>query len=165
MKKILVAYFSANGTTAEVAIKLANSVGADTHEIIPLIPYTKEDLDWTNPRSRSITEMKDKSYHPQIENRIENMEQYDIIFIGFPIWDYSVPTIIHTFLEQYNLSGKTIIPFATSRLTGIDIANSTLRNLCIGANFIDGERFSHHVDSEELKTWAEYLLSDRTLFY
>ena len=111
MSKTLVAYFSATDTTARAAERLAKAIGADLHEIRPKVPYTKKDLNWTDPRSRSTLEMKDKSSRPEIEGRVENMDQYDTIYVGFPIWWYVAPTIINTFLESYDLSGKTVIPF------------------------------------------------------
>ena len=119
MKKILVSYFTASGVTARVAQKLSQAIDGDLHEIIPAQPYSQADLDWTNPQSRSSQEMKNKAYRPAIQNEVKNMDDYDVIFIGFPIWWYVAPTIINTFLEQYDLSGKTIIPFATSGGSGI----------------------------------------------
>ena len=116
--KTLVAYFSATGTTAEAAKKLANVTGADLHEIQPEVAYTDADLDWQDKQSRSSVEMADKSSRPAIKNRVENMEQYDTIYVGYPIWWYIAPTIINTFLEQYDLEGKTVIPFFTSGGSG-----------------------------------------------
>lgn len=113
-KKTLVAYFSATGTTKAAAEKLAQVVNANIHEIQPEQPYTDADLDWHNQQSRSSVEMKDKSSRPAIKNKVENMDQYDTVYIGFPIWWYIAPTIINTFIEQYNLEGKTVIPFFTS---------------------------------------------------
>lgn len=116
MKKrtTLVAYFSATGTTKAAAEKLAEVVNGDLHEIQPEQPYTDADLDWHNQQSRSSVEMKDKSSRPAIKNKVENMDQYDTIYLGFPIWWYIAPTIVNTFVEQYNLEGKTVIPFFTS---------------------------------------------------
>ena len=113
MKK-LVAYFSAGGVTKAVAEALAKATRADLYEIKPEIPYTKADLDWKNAQSRSSIEMKDPASRPRIADKIENMEEYDVVFVGFPIWWYIAPTIIDTFLEGYDFSKKTIIPFATS---------------------------------------------------
>ena len=116
--KTLVAYFSATGTTMEAATRLAEVAGADLHEIVPERLYTAADLNWNDKSSRSSVEMADKSSRPAIANRVENMAQYDTVFVGFPIWWYIAPTIINTFLEQYNLEGKTVIPFFTSGGSG-----------------------------------------------
>ena len=117
-KNTLVAYFSATGTTAEAAKKLAGVTGTDLHEIQPEVAYTDADLDWNNKQSRSSVEMADKSSRPSIKNRVENIVQYDTIYVGYPIWWYIAPTIINTFLEQYDLEGKTVIPFFTSGGSG-----------------------------------------------
>ena len=117
-KTTLVAYFSATGTTKAAAEKLAQAVDADLHEIQPEQPYTDADLDWHNQQSRSSVEMKDKSSRPAIKNKVENMDQYTTVYIGYPIWWYIAPTIINTFVEQYNLEGKTVIPFFTSGGSG-----------------------------------------------
>jgi len=118
MSKKLVAYFSASDVTAEVAKKLAEVTGADLYEIKPKVPYTKADLNWMNKNSRSSIEMKDSSSRPVINGKSANIVAYDVIFIGFPIWWYVAPTIINTFLESYDFSGKTIVPFATSGGSG-----------------------------------------------
>ena len=112
--KTLVAYFSASGTTKGVATMLAEVTGADLHEIKPEKPYTEADLDWRNNQSRSSVEMKDKKSRPAITGKLKNMDNYTTIYIGYPIWWYTAPTIINTFIEAYNLKGKTLIPFATS---------------------------------------------------
>ena len=117
-KTTLVAYFSATGTTKAAAEKLVEVVNGDLHEIQPEQPYTDADLDWHNQKSRSSVEMNDKSSRPAIKNKVENMEQYDTIYLGFPIWWYIAPTIVNTFVEQYNLEGKTVIPFFTSGGSG-----------------------------------------------
>ena len=119
MSRKLVAYFSASGVTAKVAEKLAEAVGADIFSIEPDIPYTTADLDWENKKSRSSIEMADPNSRPAIAHKWGNMNKYDTIFVGFPIWWYVAPTIINTFLESYDLTGKTIIPFATSGGSGI----------------------------------------------
>ncbi len=155
MGKKLVAYFSASGVTAKMAEKLAGAVGADLHEIIPAEKYTKADLDWMNKKSRSSIEMSDKTFRPAVANKVENMEQYDTIYIGFPIWWYVAPTIINTFLEQYDLTGKTVVPFATSGMSGMGNTNAELKNSCRGANLVEGKRFPNSVSAEELKNWAE----------
>ena len=119
MSKRLVAYFSASGVTAKVAENLADAIGADIFEIQPKVPYTKADLNWMDKKSRSTIEMSDSTSRPAIAAKRDNMDEYDTIFVGFPIWWYIAPTIINTFLESYNLKGKTIIPFATSGGSGI----------------------------------------------
>ena len=112
--KVLVAYFSASGVTKGVAQQLAEVAGADLHEIKPEQPYTDADLDWRDKESRSSVEMKDKNSRPAITDKLENMADYDVIFVGFPIWWYTCPTIINTFMETYDFKGKTVVPFATS---------------------------------------------------
>lgn len=155
MSKTLVAYFSASGVTAKLAKTLADAIQADLFEIQPEIRYTDADLNWNDPKSRSSVEMKDKSFRPPVANHVENMAQYDRIFVGFPIWWYVAPTIINTFLEQYDLSGKKIIPFATSGGSGMGETNSDLENSCKGAILEEGRRFNSHAAAAELKAWAE----------
>ena len=152
--KTLVAYFSASGTTKMVANRLAGAIGADIFEIEPKIPYSNQDLDWTNKNSRSSLEMNDRSSRPEVAKKVANMEQYDKIFIGFPIWWYVAPTIINSFLEQYDLSGKTIVPFATSGGSGKGETNKHLAPSCKGAVLKDGKRFATYVSEEGLKSWA-----------
>ena len=113
-KKILVAYFSASGVTAKAAWKLSEAIGADLYEIKPEVPYTRADLDWMDKNSRSSVEMNNPSSRPAIATKLPDMEKYDAVFVGFPIWWYVAPKIINTFLESYDFSGKVIIPFATS---------------------------------------------------
>lgn len=157
MSKILVAYFSASGNTKRLAQSLASAVGADLHEIQPQTPYTSADLNWQNKNSRSSVEMNDKSGRPEISNKVADMEQYDTVFVGFPIWWYIAPTIINTFLEQYDLSGKTVDPFATSGGSGMGKTNEYLKNSCVGAKLKDGKKFSSSAPEKELKDWAESL--------
>ena len=114
MSNKLVAYFSASGVTAKVAETLAEAIGADIFEIEPKVPYTEADLNWMNKNARSTIEMNDPASRPEIAIKRDNMKDYDTIFVGFPIWWYVAPTIINTFLESYDMTGKTIIPFATS---------------------------------------------------
>ncbi|HIT34038.1 MAG TPA: NAD(P)H-dependent oxidoreductase [Candidatus Faecousia intestinigallinarum] len=154
MKK-LVAYFSASGVTEQLAKKLAAAIGADLHQILPAQKYTQADLDWTNKKSRSTLEMNDKKFRPAVANRVEDMEQYDAIFVGFPIWWYVAPTIINTFLEQYDLTGKKVIPFATSGGSGMGNTNQELAVSCKGAALLEGKRFSTGASEAELKAWAE----------
>lgn len=155
MSHTLVAYFSASGVTAKLAKRLASLTGADVHEIVPEVPYTSKDLDWMDHNSRSSIEMKDKTYRPAIANKVENMNQYDTIYIGFPIWWYVAPTIINTFLESYDLKGKTIIPFATSGSSQMGKTNEELKPSCLGANLKEGKRFDAHASDEELKAWIQ----------
>lgn len=157
MSKTLVAYFSATGITARLAERLAEAVGADLYEIEPAEPYTDADLDWTNKKSRSSVEMADKAFRPAVKGKVENMAQYDTIYVGFPIWWYVAPTIINTFLEQYDLSGKTVVPFATSGSSGMGNTNRELAPSCPGAVLKEGKRFSAQASAAELKRWTEAL--------
>ena len=158
MKNALVACFSASGVTAGLARTLAGAIGADLHEIQPETPYTCADLDWMNKKSRSSVEMNDKAFRPAIANRVENMEQYDVIFVGFPIWWYVAPTIINTFLESYDLTGKTVVPFATSGSSGMGKTNAELKASCKGADLREGKRFHAGAGAEVLRAWAEAFL-------
>ena len=127
MKKTLVVYFSATGTTKAAAQKLAKEHGADLYEITPAEPYSDADLDWTNKQSRSTLEMKDKSSRPAIEGRCENIADYDTVWIGFPVWWYTAPTIINTFIEAHGLSGKVLCVFATSGGSGVSGSANDLK--------------------------------------
>ena len=155
MKKTLVAYFSASGVTRKLAERLAKAVGADLYEITPEVAYTAADLNWMDKKSRSTIEMNDKSIRPAIRGNVENMDSYDTIFVAFPIWWYVAPTIINTFLEQYDLSGKTIIPVATSGGSGMGKTNAELAPSCPGAILKEGKRFDANASEAELKSWAE----------
>lgn len=155
MSKVLVAYFSTSGVTAKLAERLASAIGADLHEIKPEKPYTSADLDWRDSNSRSSVEMKDKSFRPTIANSVENMDQYDTVFVAFPIWWYVAPTIINTFLEAYNLDGKKIIPLATSGSSGMGNTNKELAPSCKGATLEEGKRFAANADEKELADWAK----------
>lgn len=139
MSKKLVAYFSASGVTKKAAEKLAKSEGADLFEIKPKVPYTKADLNWMDKKSRSTVEMKNPDLRPEIAEKLENMADYDTVFVGFPIWWYVAPTIINTFLESYDFSGKTIVPFATSGGSGMGRTVEVLKPLCPGAHFEEGK--------------------------
>jgi len=155
MGKILVAYFSASGVTKKLAERLAKVKGADLFEIQPEKKYTAEDLDWTDKNSRSSLEMKDKSSRPAIKNRVENMDGYDKIFVGFPIWWYVAPTIINTFLESYDFSGKIVIPFATSGGSGMGRTVEELAPSCKGAKLLKGERLSADAPESRLISFGE----------
>ena len=153
-KKMLVAYFSASGVTAKAAWKLSEAAGADLYEIKPEVPYSRADLDWTNKKSRSSVEMNDPASRPSIAGKMEDMEQYDVVFVGFPIWWYVAPTIINTFLESYDFSGKTIVPFATSGGSGMGKTNERLAPSCPGAILLKGKMLNGSLSQEELKAWA-----------
>lgn len=157
MSRKLVAYFSASGVTAKVAETLAEAIGADIFEIEPKVPYTKADLDWTNRQSRSSIEMNDPASRPAIAGVRDNMADYDTLFIGFPIWWYVAPTIINTFLESHDLTGKTIIPFATSGGSGMGKTNEKLLPSCAGAKLIEGKVFKSNVSKAEMNQWASGL--------
>ena len=153
MKK-LVAYFSASGVTKNAAERLAKAAGAHLFEIKPALSYTSADLDWTNKKSRSSVEMNNPNSRPEIAERLPNMEDYETILIGFPIWWYVAPTIINTFIESYDFSGKTIIPFATSGGSGMGKTVEVLKPLCPNANWIKGKMMNGVSDSE-LENWAK----------
>lgn len=154
--KTLVAYFSATGTTMEAATKLAKVANADLHEIIPAVPYTPADLNWRDKKSRSTLEMEDKTSRPAIANKVENMEQYDTVFVGYPIWWYIAPTIINTFLEQYDLTGKTIVPFFTSGGSGAGETMKYLKPSAPGANWMDPKNLNY-MGEGQMKSWVESL--------
>ena len=150
MSRKLVASFSASGTTAKVAETLAEAIGADIYEIEPAAPYSKADLDWTNQKSRSSIEMSDPASRPVIAGKRDNMDDYDTVFVGFPIWWYVAPHIINTFLESYDLTGKTIIPFATSGGSGMGETNEKLQPSCPNSKLIEGKVFKAHTSKVEI---------------
>lgn len=139
MNNTLVAYFSATGVTRKAAKKLAEITEADLFEIVPEVPYTREDLDWTNKKSRSSVEMADKSSRPRIVGKVDNMAQYEVICVAFPIWWYVAPHIINTFLESYDLSGKAVILFATSGGSGFGETVKALKDSCNAAVLREGK--------------------------
>jgi flavodoxin len=157
MSKTLVAYFSASGVTAKVAQTLAEAIGADIFEIAPKVKYTKEDLNWMDKKSRSTIEMNDPSSRPEIAAKCENMSEYDTVFVGFPIWWYIAPTIINTFLESYDLTGKTIVPFATSGGSGMGKTNEKLAPSCKGAKLIEGKVLKSNVSGSDIAAWVNSL--------
>ena len=157
MGKKLVAYFSASGVTKVAAERLAKFAGADIFEIKPVVAYTRADLDWTNKKSRSSIEMSDPDSRPEIAEKISNMEDYDIVFIGFPIWWYVAPTIINTFVESYDFSEKTIIPFATSGGSGMGKTVEVLNAICPVANWEKGKMLNH-VSDKEIEMWLNEIL-------
>jgi len=154
MNKKLVVYFSASGVTAKLSKNLSEVINADIFEIRPKVPYTEEDLDWRNSKSRSSLEMNDLSYRPEIAEKIDNIHEYDTIYIGFPIWWYIAPTIINTFLESYDLTGKIIIPFATSGGSGMGRTNEKLLTSCAVAILLDGKRWDVNASKQELADWV-----------
>ena len=154
MSNKLVAYFSASGVTAKVAETLAEAIGADIFEIEPKVPYTEADLNWMDKKARSTIEMSDPASRPEIAVKRDNMKDYDTIFVGFPIWWYVAPMIINTFLESYDLTGKTIIPFATSGGSGMGKTNEKLLPSCKGAKLLDGKVFRGSVSHKELAAWV-----------
>ena len=153
--RTLVAYFSATGTTAKVAEKLAKITDADLFEIKPKQPYTNEDLNWRNEKSRSSVEMNDTSSRPAIANKVENMAQYDTIFVGFPIWWGREPSIVDTFMESYDFADKKIIPFATSGSSDIGDSGKIIQGLVPNATVDSGKRFPANVSEETLTDWAK----------
>ena len=157
MSRKLVAYFSASGVTAKVAETLSEAIGADLYEIEPQVPYTKEDLDCMDKQSRSTIELNDPASRPAIAGMRDNMKDYDTVFVGFPIWWYVAPHIINTFLESYDLTGKTIVPFATSGGSDMGKTNEKLMPSCAGAKLIEGKVFNHSASHEELAAWVDGL--------
>ena len=157
MSRKLVAYFSASGVTAKVAEKLSEAIGADLYAIEPEVPYTKADLDWMDKKSRSTIEMNNPASRSAITGKRDNMNDYDTVFVGFPIWWYVAPTIINTFLESYDLTGKTIIPFATSGGSDMGKTNEKLLPSCKGAKLLNGKVFKASVSGADLAKWAEGL--------
>lgn len=157
MSRKLVAYFSASGVTAKVAETLSEAIGADLYEIEPEVLYTKADLDWMDKQSRSTIEMNDPASRPAIKGMRDNMDDYDTVFVGFPIWWYVAPTIINTFLESYDLTGKTVIPFATSGGSGMGKTNEKLQPSCPNSKLIEGMVFKKSASKSELAAWVDGL--------
>lgn len=153
-KKILVAYFSATNTTKGVAENLADGIGADLYEIVPETPYTDADLNYKDNNSRTTIEMNDPDARPVISSSVENMEQYDVIFLGYPIWWGDAPMAVYSFLESYDLSGKTIIPFCTSGGTGISGSVKNIRKACKGAKVKTGLT-ANNVSDKRIRKWLK----------
>ncbi len=159
MSKTLVAYFSASGTTAQVAKELAQAAGADLYEIKPAVPYTKADLNWMDKSSRSSVEMKDKSSRPALADADAPVAAYDTILLGFPIWWYVAPTIINSFLERYDFSGKKIVLFATSGGSGFGQTVAGLKpSVAADADIVEGKLLNGRQTAESLKAWVETVL-------
>jgi len=159
MGKTLVAYFSASGTTARVAKNLAQAAGADLYEIKPAVPYTKDDLNWMDKKSRSSVEMSDKSSRPAIADTDAEISQYDTVFLGFPIWWYVAPTIVNSFLESYDFSGKRIILFATSGGSGFGKTVAGL-GVSVAADtvIVEGKILNGANSVDSLRKWVETIL-------
>ena len=153
----LVAYFSASGTTAKAAKVLAKAADADPYEIKPAIPYTRADLNWMEKGSRSSVEMNDKHSRPALADTDAPVAGYDVIFLGFPMWWYTAPTIINTFLESYDFSGKTIVLFATSGGSGLGSTAAALQGSALGARIVRGRMLNGRVSENELKSWVSGL--------
>lgn len=152
--KTLVAYFSASGKTAKVAAKLAKVLDADIFEIRPAEPYTKADLNWMNKKSRSSVEMRDRSSRPRIAAVLNNFDEYDTVYVGFPIWWYREPSIIDTFLEAYDFTDKTVVPFATSGSSKMGETADNFRKLIPGARVLEGDRLPANISEKELQDWT-----------
>ena len=157
MSKKLVAYFSASGVTKSVARNLSQTAGADLYRIQPEVPYTSADLDWMNKKSRSSIEMNDPASRPAIVAGDLDISSYDVVFLGFPVWWYMAPTIINTFLETYDFSGKTVIPFATSGSSGIENCEKKLQQQYPSINWKSGKLLNGHPGQDVLDSWVKSL--------
>ena len=153
--KTLVAYFSATGTTARAARRLAEAVGADIYEIRPAVPYTRADLNWADSESRSTLEAHDAACRPAIAGEPVDLSGYATVFVGFPIWWYTAPRIIHSFLESHDFAGKRVVPFATSGGSGLGRTAEALRASCPSAEVLPGRLINGGFSDGELKKWAE----------
>ena len=154
--KVLVAYFSASGVTAGVAKQLAEVTGGELHQIQPEQPYTDADLDWRDKQSRSTLEMQDKTSRPAIINKLDSISQYDVIYVGFPIWWGTAPTIVNTFMESYDFSGKTVVLFATSGGSGIEQANKDFAEAYPNVNWKEG-KLLNSPSRQDLEEWVKGL--------
>ncbi|MCH5155978.1 MAG: NAD(P)H-dependent oxidoreductase [Clostridiales bacterium] len=156
-KKILVAYFSCGGETAMAAKQLAQAAGADLFAIKPVVPYTEADLDWNDKNSRTSVEMRTLE-EPAIADRVENMDSYDVVFVGFPIWWYIAPTIINGFLKSYDFSGKTLVPFATSGSSELGKTEAVLQaKTSPETNWLPGKRITSDMSLTDMKKWLKEL--------
>ena len=153
----LVAYFSATGTTARAATRLAQAIGADLFEIVPERPYSAADLNWNDKSSRSSVEMANESCRPAIASLVDNMDDYDTVYVGFPVWWYVEPRIVDTFLEAHDLAGKTVVPFATSGGSGLGRAPQRMAELAPGARVAEGRMLSGNPGLDELRDWVASL--------
>lgn len=157
MSKKLVAYFSASGRTRKTAQNLAQAAGADIYEIKPATPYTGKDLNWNDRNSRSSVEMSDKNSRPALADKDAKISDYDVIFVGFPIWWYVAPHIINAFLESYDFSGKTIVLFATSGGSGFGNTVNELKGSAPNAKIVEGKLLNGRQSADELKNWVDSL--------
>lgn len=153
MSKTVVAYFSATGTTKQKAEAVAKAAGADLFEIAPVRRYTRDDLDWTNKRSRSTLESKDPGARPAVAKKLPDPEQYDKVVIGFPVWWYTAPKIINTFLDENDLTGKKLYLFATSGGSGVEKCINDLKKAYPALNFAEGRLLNGTVDGDAVKNW------------
>ncbi len=159
MGKTLAAYFSASGTTERIAKNLAQAAGADLYEIKPAVPYTKDDLNWMNKKSRSSVEMNDKSSRPELADKDADIDEYDTVLLGFPIWWYVAPTIVNSFLESYDFSGKRIILFATSGGSGFGKTAAGLRDsVAADTVIVEGKILNGANSADDLRKWVETIL-------
>lgn len=158
-QKILVVYFSATNTTEKIAKFVQNYTHADIFEIMPAVAYTSSDLNYNDSNSRTSKENRDDNSRPEIVGRIENMEQYGMIFLGYPIWHGKAPKVLYTFIEQYDFSGKTIIPFCTAASSGIGASATNLQNLTSGSIWLNGTRFLSSATESSVQTWVDGILS------
>ncbi len=158
MEKILVACFSISGNTKKIAQELAAAEEADFFEIVPEQPYTAADLDWNDKQSRSTKEMEDPSCRPALASKVENMDAYDTVFLGFPLWWGREPSVVDTFVTSYDFTGKTIIPFCTSGGSPIGFTGDRIKAIATGSpKVVNGSRMGGEISREDLKTWAEGL--------
>ena len=157
MKKILVAYFSASVETKKLAKTIAGVTGGDLFEIAPQVPYTAADLDWMDAGSRSTVEMKDKKSRPAMAGQVQDMGQYETVFVGFPIWWYQAPRIIETFLESYDFTGKKVVPFATSGGSGLGKTEDILKAVCPAAQWLPGKRLRSGESAGAVQGWVDKL--------
>ncbi len=155
--KVLVAYFSATGNTEKVAGYLAEATSGTLYEIVPEVPYTQEDLNYSDSTTRATAEQHDPDARPAIKGSVENIAEYDVIFLGYPIWHGAAPKIIYTFLESYDFSGKTIVPFCTSASSPIGNSANNLHTLASGAIFLSGRRFPSSTSKSEVEEWVNGL--------
>ncbi len=153
MSKILISYFSASGVSRRAAERIKSATNGDLFEIKPLIPYTDEDLDWTNKESRSSLEMQDKNSRPEIKEKVINIGEYDTVIIGFPVWWYTAPTIINTFIEQNDLNGKKIFIFVTSGSSSYEGSFNNLKQAYPTLNFVGGRRFNGTESNADILNW------------
>ena len=158
MSKTLIAYFSAQGSTAKLAKTLAAATAAELYEIKPAVPYERRDLNWMDKKSRSTVEMQDKSCRPALEYTDAPVAEADVIFLDFPIWWYREPSIIDSFLDTYDWAGKTVVPFCTSGGSDLGEGQDRIETLAKGAKVLRGRRFSARATEAELKKWIENLI-------